>query len=173
MTGTVPDVQSEATRINPEMNPVLSVPEIEAPPTPEVLPTATVVSTLFNARNLHKRVLQLVNGYSCAMKCYSYYRPQRSCRKVMFLHLSVILSTGVGGLPYPPGRHPTGQTLEADTPQGRHPSLGRYPLDRHPPSADTPTEQTSPGDTPWADIPPQETPLLEFLSSSPIPIPIA
>ena len=27
-----------------------------------------------------------------------YYRPQRSCGKVMFLHLSVILSTGGGAL---------------------------------------------------------------------------
>ena len=44
------------------------------------------------------------------------YRPHRSCGKVMFLHLSVILSTG--GV-YPSmhlGRHPP-----ADTPPGRHP----------------------------------------------------
>ena len=31
------------------------------------------------------------------------YRPQRSCGKVMFLHLSVILSTGRGEVS---GRHP-------------------------------------------------------------------
>ena len=35
------------------------------------------------------------------------YRPQRSCGKVMILHLSVILSTG--GVADPQGRHPPGQ----------------------------------------------------------------
>ena len=34
-----------------------------------------------------------------------YYRPQRSCDKVMFLHLSVILFTR-GSATHPPGRHP-------------------------------------------------------------------
>ena len=39
------------------------------------------------------------------------YRPQRSCGKVMFLHLSVILFTGWVSAPvhagiHPPGRHP-------------------------------------------------------------------
>ena len=38
------------------------------------------------------------------------YRPQRSCGKVIFLHLSVILFTGGSG------RHP-----REDTPLGRHP----------------------------------------------------
>ena len=57
------------------------------------------------------------------------YRPQRSCGKVMFLHLSVILFTGGGCLHLvrgtcPLGRHPPGQ----DTLPGRHPtSLGRHP----------------------------------------------
>ena len=45
LTGTVPDVRSEVTRTNPGMNPVRSVPETEAPPTPEVLPPPTVVSS--------------------------------------------------------------------------------------------------------------------------------
>ena len=56
----------------------------------------------------------------------SHYRPQRSCGKVMFLHLSVILSTGVGCLvdtPY------TDTPLQADTsPPGQTSSLaGRHP----------------------------------------------
>ena len=48
-----------------------------------------------------------------------FYRPQRSCGKVMLLHLCVILFTGggvsafcLGGLPHPLGRHP---------PLGSHP----------------------------------------------------
>ena len=56
------------------------------------------------------------------------YRPQLSCGKIMFLHLSVILSTG-GGV-YAQGgvsQHSLGQA-----PPGRHtpvqaPSLGRHP----------------------------------------------
>ena len=47
----------------------------------------------------------------------AHYRPQWSCGKVMFLHLSVILFTGGGcaqggALPYPPGQIPA----KADTP---------------------------------------------------------
>ena len=52
------------------------------------------------------------------IKCY--YRPQRSCGKVMFLHLSVILSTGRGlstsvhaGIHTPPGQTPPQQTATA------------------------------------------------------------
>ena len=52
----------------------------------------------------------------------------------MFLHLSVILSTGGGGC--------LADTPSADTP------LGRQPLGRHPqtetPQADTPPQQTGP-----------------------------
>ena len=50
------------------------------------------------------------------------YRPQRSCRKVMFSQASVILFTG-GGV-YPSmhlGRHPPGQTPSRQTPPGRQP----------------------------------------------------
>ena len=50
---------------------------------------------------------------------FSFYRPQRSCGKVMFLHMSVILSTGCWGCLVdtpPPGRHPPGRHLLADTP---------------------------------------------------------
>ena len=66
------------------------------------------------------------------------YRPQCSYGKVMFLHLSVILSMG-GVCPSacwdtPPDRHP-----QADTPSGQTPPLGRHPL-----WADTPSGQTPP-----------------------------
>ena len=69
-----------------------------------------------------------------------FYRPQRSCGKVMFLHLSVILFTGGGCLADspPPGQSPA--------PLGRH-----FPLGRQPPLGRLPG-QTSP----WADAP-QET----------------
>ena len=61
------------------------------------------------------------------------YRPQRSCGKVMFLHVSVILSRGVSA------RHPLGkQTRPRQTP---------------PPPGQTPP------DPPWADTPPGQTPL--------------
>ena len=71
-----------------------------------------------------------------------------SCGKVMFLHVPVILSTGVGVWQTPPP--PLGRPLWADTPLGRHtptgrhtprqtpPPLGRYPLGRHPLWEDTP-----------------------------------
>ena len=59
----------------------------------------------------------------CGSRCY-FYRPQRSCGKVMFLHLSVSHSVHRGDTPppadtplpsaywdtHPPGRHHTGQT---------------------------------------------------------------
>ena len=54
-----------------------------------------------------------------------FYRPQQSCGKVMFLHLSVILFTE--GLPYPP--------------------LGRHPQGRQPPWANTSPAQCMLGDT--------------------------
>ena len=57
------------------------------------------------------------------------YRPQRSYGKVMFLHLSVILFTGVSATP---------------TPGKTHPPLGRHPLGRHPPPCGHPTGQTPP-----------------------------
>ena len=82
---------------------------------------------------------------------HNYYRSQRSCGKVMFLHLFVILSTG--GV-YPSmhlGRHPPGETPIP----GRHLPGQTFP-GQTPPWADTP-EQTPPwADTP-ADPPPQQT----------------
>ena len=69
----------------------------------------------------------------------NFYRQQRSCGKVMFLHLSVILSTGEVS-----GRYPSRQT----PPVGRH-LPGQTPLGRHPPRADTfPSGQTPPRQTP-------------------------
>ena len=54
---------------------------------------------------------------------YHYYRPQRSCDKIMFSQASVILFTGgVADTPW------------TDTPRGQTP-----PLARHPPRADTHT----------------------------------
>ena len=79
-----------------------------------------------------------------------YYRPQRSCGKVMFLHLSVILSMG-GCLPqcmlgYTPQQTPPGQTpprQTTHTPPGRHPP-GQTPPRQTPSRIDTPPRQTSP-----------------------------
>ena len=71
--------------------------------------------------------------------CY-FYRPQYSCGKVMFLHLSVSHSVH-GGVS---GRHPW-----ADTSLGRH-LLGRYPP--------TPLGRHSLGKHPWAKIPGQTPP---------------
>ena len=56
------------------------------------------------------------------------YRPQRSCGKVMFSQVSVILFTGQRVYPSLHWGRPPGQTL-----------LGRHPLGRHPP------RQTPPG----------------------------
>ena len=58
--------------------------------------------------------------------CNGYYRPQRSCGKVLFLHLSVILVTGGVCL---------SACWDTHTPLGRHPKAG------------TPY---------WADIPPAD-----------------
>ena len=79
---------------------------------------------------------------------YGFYCPQRSCGKVMFLHLSVILSTGeclADTYPW------------ADTPLGRHPHWADTPLG-HP--LGRPPWQTPRGKTPpWTDTPRQTLPL--------------
>ena len=72
------------------------------------------------------------------------YRPQRSCGKVMFLHLSVILSTGVSapvnaGIHTPPGRHPPSQT--------HTPSPCQTPT-----RSDTPGHTIPPGQTCWDTV---------------------
>ena len=65
------------------------------------------------------------------------YRPQRSCGKVMFLHLSVILFTGGSATP-------SGQTPR---PSGGH------PLRQTPPGQTSP-RKTSPGQTTPGQTPP-------------------
>ena len=71
-----------------------------------------------------------------------HYRPQHSCGKVMFLHLSVILFTEGGFWQTPPqadtpwtetasGRHPQTDTPQGRQPPGRHPP-GQTPLLRWP-----------------------------------------
>ena len=62
------------------------------------------------------------------MICHN-YRSQHSCGKVMFLHLSMILFTW---------------GYQADIPLGRQPPP---PPGRHPSRVDTPSAQTSPGQT--------------------------
>ena len=77
-----------------------------------------------------------------------FYRPQRSCGKVIFSQASVSHSvpTGVSGRHQPATPPSPGQT----SPLGRHLSsrhpLGRHPLDRHPPLAGR--------HPPWANTPP-------------------
>ena len=60
------------------------------------------------------------------------YRPQRSCGKVMFLHVSVILFTG-----------------------------GRGSLSGRPPWTETPRQRTPQTENPWIETPWQETPCTE------------
>ena len=55
-----------------------------------------------------------------------YYRPQRSCGKVMFLHVSVILFTGRGG-------SLSGRPPRTETTPGQRPPRQRPPPDRDPP----------------------------------------
>ena len=98
----------------------------------------------------------------------SFYCLQPSCGKVMFLHMSVTLSTGgvwcladnpwadtptLGQHPHPGqtpplGRHSPGQTYPwADTPSGQTLPLGRCPpLGKHPLWADTPRQTPTPSD---------------------------
>ena len=107
------------------------------------------------------------------------YHPQRSCSKVVFLHLSVSHSVHrgdvVSGTPSgqtPPGRHPTRYKLPADTPwqappaDTSHPYPGQTPSPadtspvRHPPGRHSPSRHPLPQidttwtDTPWSDTPP-------------------
>ena len=80
---------------------------------------------------LQSRIRSGKPGFLCECLSYvlvtnpmstDYYRPQRSCGKVMFLHLSVSNSVHC----HPPGRHtPWADTPQAATP-GQTPPLGRH-----------------------------------------------
>ena len=84
-----------------------------------------------------------------------YYRPQRSCGKVMFSRASVILSKMVSGRhPPPPWQTLPGRQTSpwSDTPLGRHPSgqtplLGRHPHGQTPPGQNQPPSRHPPGQT--------------------------
>ena len=108
-----------------------------------------------------------------------FYCPQRSCGEVMFLHLSVILSTGGGCLPQniPGYTHSPGQTLGeclrqcmlGYTPPGRHP-LGRHPSGQTPSWAGIPLAgiaqgRHSPGRHPLGRHPLGRHPLCKHLPS--------
>ena len=83
-----------------------------------------------------------------------YYCPQRSCGKVMFSQVSVILSTGEGVCGrHPPGRHPSRQTPPGQTPLSRH-LLSRQCLSRHPLS--TPSPGQTPSWHPFGQTPPTQ-----------------
>ena len=106
-----------------------------------------------------------MNNEQQRVKMSHYYRSQRSCGKVVFLHVSVILFTGgcLGRHPlrsrHPPGRHPTwADTPQEQTAPRQTPPPGQTPPGQKPPCADNPLEQTPPpgADTPsGADISPQ------------------
>ena len=82
------------------------------------------VCILLAARNCCGHATTSFGGYLSL----AFYSPQCSCGKVMFLHVSVILSTRGVSARHPLGQTPPGQTL----PLGRHPLLGRHsPSDSH------------------------------------------
>ena len=78
-----------------------------------------------------------------------YYCPQRSCGKVMFSQVSVILSTGEGVC----GRHPLGRHPSRQTPPGQTP-LSRHRLSRH--SLSTPSPGQTPSRHPSGQTPPTQ-----------------
>ena len=110
---------------------------------------------------------------------FNYYRPQRSCDKVIFSQASVILSTGgagcvsqngLGQTPPPQAdrgyvsQHTLGQTSPKRPPFGGQLRSERTPLGRHP-WADTSQADTPQADTPRADTP-QATPPLTAAAAS-------
>ena len=93
---------------------------------------------------IHVCILMIATGNISTIDA-NFYCPQRSCGKVMFLYMSVILSTA----------RVCHISPQADTPLGRHPP-GR------PPWADTP-EQTTAGQTlSLADAPPSAQCMLGY-----------
>ena len=106
-----------------------------------------------NERGVKVTPRQLLQ-YHVYFLVYYFYRPQRSCGKIMFLDLSLILFTGGSGRPPWADTPLPGRPPWADTP-GQTP-LGRHPLGRHPVEADTPQgsrhpprEQTPPRSACW------------------------
>ena len=110
--------------------------------------TPTVTRTTITVTRIHDIVQMTTNVYQPSYLEHRHlYRLQTKFTKVMFLHLSVILSMG-GVNPsacwdtHPPGRHPPGQitTLgrhpRADTPPRQITTLGGHPPGRHTPRAD-------------------------------------
>ena len=101
----------------------------------------------------HFKVYLYLFTVFCKQYLWSFYRPQRSWGKVMFLHVSVILF--MGGCATPPRQTPA----QADTRPDRH-LPGRQPLDRHPLGRHTALGRHTPlrghpqpADTPQADTP--------------------
>ena len=98
-------------------------------------------------------------------KWTGYHCPQRSYRKVMLSHLSVILFTrGVSG------RHPSKQTPWVDTPTLTN--LHKHPLGRHHHHpAQTPPRQTPLGRHPSTDTPKADPLGRHPLGRHPTPLP--
>ena len=130
-----------------------------------------------------KNVLYLLES---TVTYHHYYRPQRSCGKVTFSQVSVILSTGGVCIPACTGQggcdRPSWAGPQADTPLAMHAGIHTFtsicnsvygggcipactgqgcvadPLGRHPPSDICPG-QTPPSDTPQADTLWADTPI--------------
>ena len=73
----------------------------------------------------------------CNIATNNYYRSQRSCGKIIFLHLSVILFTVLGGMSAS-GRGGSATHTHTHT----HTHLGRHPSGQTPPWADNPQADT-------------------------------
>ena len=123
------------------------------------------ISTLFKWSNLHLKKWKAVYSevrLSCSthkhwtwhfvvshVQCHDngdvmflsvhYYRSQRSCGKVMFSQVFVILFTGEGVWQTPLGRHPWADTLGQTPPEQTPP--GQTSPRQTPPRADTPPQQ--------------------------------
>ena len=91
-------------------------------------------------RNIHDLKPRLTENSCMLLTLPHHYRPQHSYGKVMFLHMSVILSTGGCVSEHALGQAPPGQTSRADTPQiataaGRYASYWKaFLLDMNPKS---------------------------------------
>ena len=107
-----------------------------------------------------KRLVKKVPNLLKSIASTSYYRPQRSCGKVMFSQVFVILFTGgcvcVADTP-PRQAHPRQTPPRADTP-GQTPNRADTPLARHPlPSACWETHTSCPVHAGIHPLPPVAT----------------